>query len=48
MDVLTGNEMLDILADLVVDSSYCQNQENELLNFIEDIREALPLIFGKI
>ena len=48
MDDLTGNEMLDILADLVVDSSYCQDQENQMLNFIEDIREALPLIFGSI
>lgn len=48
MDDLTGHEILDILADLVIDSSYCQIQENELLNFIEDIREALPLIFGSI
>lgn len=48
MDDLTGHEMLDILVDLVIDSSYCQIQENELLNFIEDIREALPLIFGSI
>lgn len=48
MEYLTGNEILDILADLVVKSSYCQDQEQELLNYIEDIREALPLIFGKI
>lgn len=48
MDDLTGNEMLDVLADLVVDSSYCQDQEQEILNFIEDIREVLPLIFGSI
>lgn len=45
---LTGNEILNILANLVIDSSYCQNQEQEILNFIEDIREALPLIFGNI
>ncbi len=50
MEDLTGSEMLDILSDLVVESSYCQDQEQEqeLLNFIEDIREALPLIFGNI
>ncbi|MBU4438187.1 MAG: hypothetical protein L6276_04315 [Acetobacterium sp.] len=47
-DVLTGDEILNILADLVIDSSYCQDKEQEILNFIEDIREGLPIIFGEI
>lgn len=39
---LTQDEMLDLLSDLVQCSSVYGDQEQELLNFIEEIRETLP------
>lgn len=47
-ELISGYDILDILTNLVLDSPYCLEQEQEILNFIEDIREALPLIFGSI
>lgn len=39
---LSQDEMLDLLSDLVQSSSVYGDQEQDLLNFIEEIREMLP------
>ncbi|WKY47851.1 hypothetical protein Q5O24_00560 [Eubacteriaceae bacterium ES3] len=44
---LTGAEMLDLLADLVV-GTYHNDIRHELLNFIESLKEGLPKIFGEV
>lgn len=35
------HEMLDLLSDIVQSSSIYDNQELDLLNYIEDIREQI-------
>lgn len=37
---ITRLEMLEILADLVVDSHYHGDQEQDLLNYISELEEA--------
>lgn len=37
---MTRIEMLEILADLVVDSPYHGNEEQDLLNYISELEEA--------
>lgn len=39
---LTRDEMLDILAELVQGEHIWRNSKNELLNFIEEIRDLFP------
>lgn len=39
---LTRDEMLDILAELVQGEHIWRNDKDELLNFIEEIRDLFP------
>lgn len=39
---LTKDEMLDILAELIQGEHIWRNSKDDLLNFIEEIREVLP------
>lgn len=39
---LTRDEMLDILAELVQGEHIWRDSKNELLNFIEEIRDLFP------
>lgn len=39
---LTRDEMLDILTELVQGEHIWRDSKNELLNFIEEIRELFP------
>jgi hypothetical protein len=39
---LTRDEMLDILTELVQGEHIWRNSKNELLNFIEEIRDLFP------
>ncbi|MDI3536519.1 hypothetical protein Q5O14_15070 [Eubacteriaceae bacterium ES2] len=47
MEDLTGYELLDVLEGLVI-GAYHGDDRHELLNFIDSLREGLPLIFGSI
>lgn len=40
---LTRAEMLDILEELVLGEHIWRNSKNDLLNFIEDLREPQPM-----
>lgn len=42
---LTKDEMLDMLSDIIQSSSVYGDQEQDLLNFVEEIREENPITF---